>query len=153
MSKQSNLFLGHAGQLAVMSELLSRGWNVAVPQVDIGDDVLVIDDEDGSFYRIQVKTASASHRKSSYGLRFRLPLQQLSQPRSADLTYILVGRFNEQWDLFLIIPRPELYRLYLQHKIGSTIDNSVVLYVRCENDQVTCSGQHLTRFRANWNRF
>lgn len=27
-----------------MSELLLRGWNVAVPVVDVGDDVFVVDD-------------------------------------------------------------------------------------------------------------
>ncbi len=40
-----------------MSELLLRGWNVAVPVVDVGDDVFVIDDNDKTTYRLQVKSA------------------------------------------------------------------------------------------------
>lgn len=35
---------GRAGEFFAMSELLLRGWNVAVPVVDVGDDVFVIDD-------------------------------------------------------------------------------------------------------------
>ena len=137
-----------------MSELLSCGWNVAVPEVDIGDDVLLIDNERGSFYRIQVKTATASSLKNGYSLRFRLPLVQLSQPRSADLTYILVGRYDERWDLFLIIPRADLYPLHLRHNLGSAAkDEYLVLYVRCNELDIICSGQDLTPFRANWQRF
>ena len=35
-------YVGRAGQLAVMSEFLLRGYNVAIPEVDEGDDVLVV---------------------------------------------------------------------------------------------------------------
>jgi hypothetical protein len=38
-----------------MSEFLMRGWNVAVPEVDIGDDIFVVRDENGEFVRVQVK--------------------------------------------------------------------------------------------------
>ena len=48
---------GRAGEYFVMSELLLRGWNVAVPVVDIGDDVFVIDDRDKTTRRVQVKAA------------------------------------------------------------------------------------------------
>ena len=45
MSRKANLYVGRAGQMAVISEFLIRGWNVAVPEVDIGDDLLVIKDQ------------------------------------------------------------------------------------------------------------
>ena len=32
-------FVGKAGQLAVMAEFLLRGYNVAMPEVDVGDDI------------------------------------------------------------------------------------------------------------------
>lgn len=41
MSEKFNLYLGRAGQLAVMSEFLTRGWNVAIPEVDIDDDIFI----------------------------------------------------------------------------------------------------------------
>ncbi len=50
---------GRAGEFFAMSELLLRGWNVAVPVVDVGDDVFVIDDNDKTTYRVQVKSATS----------------------------------------------------------------------------------------------
>ena len=44
MSKRTNLYTGRAGQLAVMAELLLRGWNTAIPEVDVGDDIFVVRD-------------------------------------------------------------------------------------------------------------
>jgi hypothetical protein len=34
-------YVGRAGQLAVMAEFLLRGYNVAIPEVDEGDDIFV----------------------------------------------------------------------------------------------------------------
>jgi hypothetical protein len=55
MKKNYHLYLGKAGHLAVMSEFLTRGWNVAIPEVDIGDDIFVVQDESGTLRRIQEK--------------------------------------------------------------------------------------------------
>ena len=52
-----------------MSYFLLRGWNVAVPEVDVGDDIFVVDDKKGVFYRIQVKTSQAVEQSSR-----RLPI-------------------------------------------------------------------------------
>ena len=40
MSRQS-LYSGRAGQMAVMAEFLIRGYNVAIPEVDVGDDIFL----------------------------------------------------------------------------------------------------------------
>jgi len=45
---------GMAGQLAAMSEFLLRGYNVAVPAVDVGDDIFVVDDREGLLSLVQV---------------------------------------------------------------------------------------------------
>ncbi len=37
MSKLQNLFTGIAGELAVRSEFILKGWNVASPEVDKGN--------------------------------------------------------------------------------------------------------------------
>nr|GFA88714.1 hypothetical protein [Tanacetum cinerariifolium] len=39
--KRQHLYLGKAGQFAVMAGCLMRGFNVAIPEVDIGDDLFV----------------------------------------------------------------------------------------------------------------
>ena len=63
MTKLQDLYTGCSGQSAVMSEFLIRGYNVAVPEVDIGDDLFVVHDIAGSFWRVQVKTANGKHLK------------------------------------------------------------------------------------------
>jgi hypothetical protein len=40
MTAKYNLYLGEAGQAAASSYFLARGWNIATPRVDIGDDLL-----------------------------------------------------------------------------------------------------------------
>ena len=70
MSKKFNLYVGKAGQLYVMSEFLMRGWNVAMPEVDTGDDIFVVEDENDTFYRVQVKTAQSIQRKKRPRIRF-----------------------------------------------------------------------------------
>ena len=42
MSKRGTQYTGRAGHLAVMAELLIRGWNTAIPEVDVGDDIFVV---------------------------------------------------------------------------------------------------------------
>jgi hypothetical protein len=69
MPVKSNLYHGPAGEHAVMSELLWRGWNVAIPQVDVGDDIFVVEDEQGTFYRVQVKTATAERIQATVAVR------------------------------------------------------------------------------------
>ena len=50
MSKLQDLYTGSAGQAAVMSEFLVRGYNVAVPEVDRGDDLFVVQDAESSVF-------------------------------------------------------------------------------------------------------
>jgi hypothetical protein len=37
-------YVGKAGQLAVMAEFLLRGYNVAMPEADVGDVFFVVED-------------------------------------------------------------------------------------------------------------
>jgi hypothetical protein len=84
-SARNKLYRGSAGELAVMSELLWRGWNVAAPQVDVGDDIFVVEDEHGTFYRVQVKTALADEREYGVSGQFSLQRRHLERPRTPQL--------------------------------------------------------------------
>lgn len=42
MPRRNHLYVGRAGQMAAMAEFLLRGYNVAVPEVDVGDDIFVV---------------------------------------------------------------------------------------------------------------
>ena len=58
--EHAHLYLGRSGQFAVMSELLYRRRNTAIPEVDVGDDVFVVRDKDDIVTRVQVKSANAA---------------------------------------------------------------------------------------------
>ena len=75
MSKLKNQYVGRSGHLAVMAEFLIRGYNTAIPEVDRGDDILVVEDAVGQIWRVQVKTGSgketARSDTTSYTARFK----------------------------------------------------------------------------------
>ena len=73
MTKKYNLYLGKSGQFVIMSEFLARGWNTCTPDVDVGDDVLILEDRQGQFKRVQVKTATAIQRNNGYSVQFNIP--------------------------------------------------------------------------------
>lgn len=103
MSKRANLYLGRAGQMAVMSEFLDRGYNVAVPEVDVGDDIFVVRDSSGVYVRVQVKTSTATETRRGTASRYSLRLSQLAQPTAPEIWYVLVQRIADQWSDFLLI--------------------------------------------------
>lgn len=151
MSKKANLYVGRAGQMAVISEFLIRGWNVAVPEVDIGDDLLVIKDENMDVSRIQVKTASASKVKNGYSARYSVRFLQLAEPITPDITYIFVNRLNSHWKSFLVIPREVLYEEHDAYSVGSlTKAGQVSFYFRYFNETVTCSNRDFSTYLNNW---
>lgn len=82
MSKRANLYLGRAGQMAIMAEFLDRGYNVAVPEVDVGDDIFVVRDSSGVYTRVQVKTSTARITRRGSTALYSLRLSQLAQPNS-----------------------------------------------------------------------
>jgi hypothetical protein len=73
---------GRAGEFFAMSELLLRGWNVAVPVVDVGDDVFVIDDNDKTTWRLQVKSSKVENLPAGDGVKAKFTLSR-AQLRTA----------------------------------------------------------------------
>lgn len=100
---------GRAGEFFAMSELLLRGWNVAVPVVDVGDDVFVIDDNDKTTWRLQVKSSKCERLPAGDGVRakFTLSRAQLRTAQPVELFYMLMVRLDARWR-FLVIPRTDL---------------------------------------------
>jgi hypothetical protein len=102
---------GRAGEYFAMSELLLRGWNVAVPVVDVGDDVFVIDDNDKTTFRLQVKSAEIGQPSDQSGAgakaAFKLSRSQLRTQQPIELFYMLMVRVTDVWR-FLVVPRQDL---------------------------------------------
>jgi hypothetical protein len=80
---------GRAGEYAAMSEFLLRGYNVAIPSVDVGDDVFIVDDREGTTRRVQVKSGDRS-------------TVRVDEPATMTVQYGLSRR------RFLLIPREDL---------------------------------------------
>ena len=76
--KSSATFSGSSGQMAVMSELLHRKCNAAIPLVDVGTDVFAFRDDREEVARIQVKTARGQRYKNGkgYSARFGVPMEE-----------------------------------------------------------------------------
>ena len=146
MAKRDNLYLGKAGQHAAMSEFIARGWNAAIPEVDVGDDILVVRDDTGTFSRVQVKTATATKRSYGHSARFKVPLAQLKQPVTPKLTYIFVVRFEQRWSEFVVIDRSDLWQSYRRDGLGSVVGGSVLLTFQFEAKKVICSEVDFTSY-------
>jgi len=142
-------YVGKAGQLAVMAEFLLRGYNVAMPEVDIGDDIFVVEDRGGRLWRIQVKTAVGKRREYGYSGQFVVALTQLRTPKTPDLHYVFALRKADQWE-FLPIPRDVLMRENRDQGVGSLTGGNVILTLRFHEEEVLCAGRDFQRFRNNW---
>jgi hypothetical protein len=149
-------YTGRGGQLAVEAELLLRQVNVAIPEVDEGEDVFAFLSGEPDVTRIQVKTANAQPLKEEgrYAARLSVPLAQLRNRTRAKLYYVFAVRLEETWTDFLIISRLELDDLsanegvgYVNHKAGE-----LQLHLSFAATTLTCSDQDLQPYRYAWHR-
>ena len=153
MSKKYNLYLGKAGQFAIMSEFLARGWNTCTPDVDVGDDVLVLEDKEGQFKRVQVKTATAIERKNGYSTQFNIPLGQLGEAISPEIHYVFMVRHKNKWVNTLIINREVLNKMYRTDQIGSVVKDSLILYISFQEGKIECSKVDFAPFIDEFTEF
>lgn len=86
--------LGMAGHHAAMAEFLYRGYNVAVPAVDIGDDVYVVEDRLGTMWRLQVKTSDQP--EASIGT-YQISRAQLREAKENELFFMFMIRWKDRW--------------------------------------------------------
>jgi hypothetical protein len=144
--------VGKAGQLAVMAEYLLRGYNVAMPEVDVGDDVFVVNDRAERLWRIQVKTAIGVQRGRGWSGRFQLPLAQLLTETLTPLHYVLVLRRQNAWE-FVHRARKHLAAEYRHHSVGSRVGDSLLLYLAFRETGLVCSQRDWQSYRNNWNEW
>jgi hypothetical protein len=146
-------YTGHSGQMAVMSELLLRGYNVAVPEVDSGEDLLVFRHDQENVARVQVKTARVKKRevKKGYVARFYIPMRQLTERPRNSLWYVLAVRHGGRWTAFLLIRNDQLSDLRVREDMGHVNEKEeLVLRVTFRKAQVRCGAVDLRRYRSAW---
>ena len=152
MSKKYNLYLGKAGQLYVMSEFLIRGWNVAMPEVDTGDDIFVVEYDKDSFYRIQVKTATIVERQQGSSAQFSVSLSQFEE-NQLSIYYVFLLRDKIGWYKMLLISQITLLDFFYNNNIGSVYEKNLTLYFSIKDDKITCSNLDFTEYINNFNDF
>lgn len=137
--------------MAVLAVLLNRGYNVAVPEVDRGDDLFVVHDQSGQLYRIQVKSATGKGKRRVSGA-FSISTSQLRTPRVPDLHYVLVLLRPDGPRDFLVMSRKDLLELWEFEGVGHVTDEGrrLVLHVSFGEDAVLCGRKRLDRYRDDW---
>jgi hypothetical protein len=147
-----HLYFGKAGQLVVMSEFLLRGWNVAIPEVDEGDDIFVVRHETSKLMRIQVKASNLKVQRNSKVAQFNISLKQLfDTPKN--FHYIFVSRDENSWKSLLIINQLDLLDLYKNQSLGSAHKDNLTLRLIFKNEKVTNKKIDLTEYQNNFEDF
>lgn len=153
MTKKFNQYLGKAGHLNVMSEFLMLGWNVAIPEVDIGDDIFVVQDDNGTLRRVQVKTSTSTDRKDSFSGQFNVTVKNLRNISTILVHYIFLVRQNDEWTKPIIIWQDYLLDHFENNKVGSETKGSITFYFSYTKGKVECSGQDFTKYTKDFTDF
>jgi hypothetical protein len=153
-------YVGKAGHLAVMGEIAWRGYNVAMPEIDIGDDVFVYRDSTNQTWRLQVKTSRLYKQKKSRAYQFLVRETQITTPANPPLHFVFCMRLDPGWQ-FLVIDRA-IFANYRSANTGFGSRNvsktgiaSVTFNVTQHIDgpkkgRVICSKTDLTHHLNNW---
>lgn len=151
MPEFAHLYRGRAGQMAVMAEFLDRGYNVAVPEVDIGNDIFVVHDRSGVYRRIQVKTSYAKPTTKGTSARYSLRRDKLVRPSAPETLYVFVRRLEDRWLDYILITREELHAYHKTSDMGSVSKKGIViLNIKSEPEMTICSGVDLSRHVNDW---
>lgn len=136
-----------------MSEFLVLGWNVAIPEVDTGDDIFVVEDEKGTLRRVQVKTSEATIREDGFSAQFQVPLAQLQTIGNILVHYVFIVRYNKAWYAPVIIRQDYLLDYFENKNMGSKYNDHINLYFSYSKNKVICSKLDLTMYIADYTDF
>jgi hypothetical protein len=143
-------YVGKAGHLAVMGELSLRGYNVALPEIDKGDDIFAVNDATGAMWRLQVKTSSARVQAQSNAYQFRIRESAIQTPQTPELHFIFVMRQNDSWR-FLVMDRSVLRNYVINNNLGTAANDFRQISVTLHNDgRAICSGTDLRNHLEDW---
>lgn len=149
--------------MAVMSELLQRKCNAAIPLVDVGTDVFAFRDDREEVARLQVKTAKGIpyRRKSGYTADFRIPIAQLERTDSPELFYVLAVRLQVGWGGMLVIGRAKMQELR-NNGVGSEVENAktkkldlklwIKFHIEGDTLKTACGDTDFTEYLGAWSK-
>jgi hypothetical protein len=134
LPKVSTGFTGAAGEYAVMSEFLFRGFNASKMTVDDGIDLVA--SKDDKYFHIQVKAANYSEGKP-----FQATIRERAFRHSSNVFYIVVlrqptavGFVNK----YVIFPSSDIRRLITQGVLKDA--TSISIRISIENQKFMLNG-------------
>ena len=107
-----------------MSELAWLGYNVAMPEIDIGDDVFAVNDVSGNMWRVQVKYSAAKVQKKSVSATFGCRKSQLEKSTTPELYYVFAFRLPPVWR-YAVFSRAGLLTHHQANGFGAQYHNNV----------------------------
>lgn len=144
-------YTGKAGHLAVMGEFTLRGYNVAMPEIDKGDDIFVVNDVTGAMWRLQVKAALGTQQKTSRRYQFRVREAAIQHAQTPELHFVFVMRYSGRWR-FLVIDRPVLRNYVINQNLGTLHQAHRQIWITVHDDgSATCSGINVHNHLEDWN--
>ena len=105
-------YIGKAGEHAVLSELLFRGYNAALMSVDVGVDIVAT--KDNETFNIQIKTRNISKKHDAF--HFNLRIASFERHNAGRTFYVFILRENSKLD-YLILPL---------HQVEKSIDEEFI---------------------------
>lgn len=153
MTKKFNQYLGKAGHLSVMSEFLILGWNVAIPEVDVGDDIFVVQDDNGTLRRVQVKTSTSKNKQLGFSEQFSVSVKNLRNITSVPVHYVFIVRHNDKWTKPIVIRQDYLLDHFENENVGSETSGNIIFYFSYTDGRVECSGRDFTKYVNDFSDF
>lgn len=143
----NTLFLGKAGEMAVMSELLFWGFNASLMSVDQGIDIVASKGE--AYFHLQVKTAT---QRSDGKYFFSIKKKSFEANNTGKTFYIFLMRTTQQNNIYAIFPSSYLD---IQCQAGGikSSDSSISLTISADakNKEFIMNGkQSVTMFINNF---
>lgn len=86
---------------------------------DIGDDIFVVQDDNGSLRRVQVKTSASTVRSDSYSGQFSVSVKNLRNITNILVHYVFIVRHKGEWNKPVIIRQDYLLDHFDNNKVGS----------------------------------
>lgn len=120
--KTDRSYLGKAGEMAVMGELLFWGYNASAMLVDSGIDLVA--SKDGKYFHLQVKTSTENDGK----FYFSIKNSSFQNNHSSNTYYIFVLRRKLTCE-YIIIPSSYIHALIAGGKISAGANMAVSIAV------------------------
>ncbi|MDR1884254.1 MAG: hypothetical protein LBR26_15960 [Prevotella sp.] len=127
--KQPTTYIGKAGECAVMSELLFRGYNVNSMLVDDGVDIVAT--KNNIFYYLQVKTTTVKDNSKIYT---RITQKRFNDFIGNQIRYVIVARCilnNIENNLYFILNNDNIQKFIYEKKVKQSEDG---IYIKIEID-------------------